>query len=178
MQKYFVAYIFLWFPITSFALTCPNNATILDYGESIQQVITECGTPKSQKQYLRTVRTIQPLVDPTGDDVSQAYSVSDQHQSFSIVTRNGRPYKQHCTSIMVGDNYTTSNCTNSGVDIQSPFICEQITRTGDATTSTVYPCGNPPPVTVLENITVTEFTYDASSPDTLIFENAKLSGWK
>jgi hypothetical protein len=104
MQKIFIGCIFCWLPITSFALTCPNNATILDYGESIQQVITECGTPQSQKQYSQTIRTTQPLVNPIGDDVTQVFSVSDQNHSFSTVTRNGRPYKQHCMTVMVGNN--------------------------------------------------------------------------
>jgi hypothetical protein len=178
MRKLFIWNMFLWFPITSFALSCPNNATILDYGESIQQVIAECGAPQSQKKYSQSVQTTQPLVDPSGDDVTEALSVSDQNQSFSIVTRDGRHYKQHCTTIMVGDNYTKSDCINSGVDRRSPLICEQITVAGDSTTSTVFPCGNPPPVTVLETMTVTEFTYNALSPNTLVFENEKLFDWK
>jgi hypothetical protein len=66
-MKRLLALVFLALPITGFAMSCPTNGSIIDQGDTLQEVLQRCGTPDSQREFTRLT------------------SASERHESYYIV---------------------------------------------------------------------------------------------
>lgn len=146
------------------AMFCPSGFNQMNFGDSIQQIMQQCGTPETQKTY-RMADTHQPQewnyyvkMDPT-----QPASVK------MIVAFDG--------------NKKVINITVNAQSLASTSLCGRTVSVGDVDKSVKAACGDP--AFINQNKTsgdasnapqteITEFKYNTTPPITLIFENGKL----
>jgi hypothetical protein len=54
MKKYLLL-LWLLMPAAASAMSCPNNSSIIEKGDSIQEVVNRCGEPLGLNNYAHTV---------------------------------------------------------------------------------------------------------------------------
>jgi hypothetical protein len=66
-MKRLLAFVCLALPISGFAMSCPSNSSVIDQGDTLQEVLQRCGEPASQREFTRTI------------------SASEQHETYYLV---------------------------------------------------------------------------------------------
>lgn len=153
----------LLMPISAFSLTCPNSGSMLKAGESIQEVTEQCGQAISSNSFTNTI-TI------SGEWIYYITNSSNNKMTkMTILHDHGR---------IANINIFLSGKKEQNV--QSTNICRNLIQIGDTMNYVQSVCDNPTLQNTLqtESKEITELKYDGMSPNTLIFENNKLTGWK
>lgn len=165
MLKHFILLCIL--PTFSYAWVCPNNFTQIAAGDSLEKVSAACGKPASVKtsegpyqgpqewQYFVTVT--QPLME------SGAAAGSTPSVKMSVAFVKNK----------------VINITMQGTSVASTSICGPTISVGDSDISVEKNCGKPTFVQkqgddTTKPVEITEYKYNTSPPNTLIFEDGIL----
>jgi hypothetical protein len=146
----------------AFALFCPANFNQINFGDTISQVVEQCGKPIAQHTYS------------TSTDVPQEWSYYIQ-----MSPDNPAALK---TSIAFNKGHVV-NITINGITINTTSLCGTTIQVGDTPQAVLSACGKPPYINKSNTAsyiinTITEMTYQGTSEVTLIFENGRLKDRK
>lgn len=182
---YYLLFILLLLPVTLWALPCPNGNGILYKGDSIDEVISQCGEPTTKRTSTRTLYTSQFWTYYISHQYNTGFSqmtiafknnlVSnihiDDHFGLSICNR---------TVLQYGAVMTVQTSCDGSYDVASTLLCGYSFGLGESTDRVAYICGPPAAQTPLQSYTieVTELVYTGDSEQTIVFENGKLTDWK
>lgn len=168
MKKRILFFSLLHFlPITAYAFFCPTNFNQIDYGNSIEEVIQQCGKPDNEKGSLESNDKIIPQ--------EWNYFIYQ-----TVATTNLSPVQGTLkTSITFDENDKAINISVNGIGVGSTTICNQPIQLGDSKETVKAACGEPSFINRQQNanvppIVVSRFFYNTNPPATLIFENGRL----
>lgn len=171
ISKSLFSFTLLVTPTLSFAFFCPSNFNQIDYGNSPEQVVQQCGKP--DKESFREVK-------PEGPQ-EWSYYVPQ-----AVATQNsGTTQGTLKTQVTFDENGKAINISVNGIGVGSSTICGNTIQLGDTRDSIKAVCGNPSFISKAEPSTnggvdplqitkITEFTYNSNPPVTLVFENGIL----
>ncbi len=170
-MKYGVSLALLFVTQTTFAMFCPNGFNQINFGDTIDQVKLQCGSPSSQKTYKSEDSGPQEwtyYVNPT-----ENASVYGQPWMYGAT-----PQTAVKMTIAFNENKVL-NITANGMSLPSTQICGSMISVNDTPAQIKAACGKPtmvnkPQQSAANAIEMTEFKYDSAPPITLIFENGKL----
>ncbi len=163
-------YIFLLLPGVSFAWVCPNNFNQIVPGDTIEQVVSQCGKPKKET-------------------VTQAAPSGPQEWQYFVQPKQSMRASQRSKSEAGGANVRMTiafvekkviNITVQGSSLASTTICGPTVSVGDTDKSVERNCGTPTFIQRQESeknkdpVEVIEYKYNTAPPNTLIFENGLL----
>ena len=153
----------LLMPISAFSLTCPNNGSILKTGDSIQEVTKQCGQAISSNSFTNTV-TI------SGEWIYYIKNSSNNRMTKMTILHD-RGHVANINIFLSGKHEQ---------NVQSSNICGKPIQIGDNMSYVQSVCASPTLQNTLQTMStqITELKYDGMSPNTLILENNKLTGWK
>ncbi len=166
---------YLLTPSICVALLCPTNFNQFDLGDSMDQVIQQCGKPDSQNESTKKDDANIPqewtYLVPQTVATSTAYSTQGTLKTTLIFDKDGKAMNISVNGIGVGES---SICNNISIQL------------GDTRDKVEKACGKP--VTIVKqpppdskppaDIKVTEFIYNTNPPLHLIFEDGKLKETK
>ena len=169
-----------------FALPCPNGNGILYKGDSIDEVLRQCGEPFAKHTSTQTLYSQQSL------SYYRAHRFDRGYSQINIYFRNDRVARitidEHypwpvCLSgfVAVGQVITFQrSCGDWVYDTLNTNLCGQLFGVTDSIQYVKSVCGVPAAQSNLEAYTVenTELTYGGNNPQTIIFQNGKLVDWK
>lgn len=155
----------------AYAVMCPNNFNTVNIGDSVEQVIAQCGKPEDKKEYKVDV------------DVPQEWS-------YYVVVAPPNPATVQMTIVFV--NKKVANITVNAMSLVSTNLCGGTPNTngvgtvnvGDDMDTVKASCGKPTFTKKGEasgsdsKIDVTELTYTGQSPYMMYFENGKFQSRK
>jgi hypothetical protein len=158
-------------PAASFAFFCPTNFSQINFGDSIDTVISTCGKPDKQEE-----------VKKENENVPQEWSYFvPQTVSSSNLTPQQGTLK---TQITFDDKGKAINISVNGIGVGSTQICGSSVQLGDTRDAIKSACGNPSFINKQTAPTngsapepetkVTTFFYNVNPPVKLIFENGIL----
>lgn len=163
-----LALISLMYPLFACAFFCPNNFNQINDGDSIEQVIQQCGKPDNKKESTRKE-----------DNVPQEWSYYiPQTVSTGTASQAQGTLK---TSITFDEKGNAINISVNGVGVGATTICGTSVQLGDQRDKVKSACGDPAfinkqqlPTTAAQQqeTKVTELTFGNAK---LIFENGKLT---
>ena len=150
-------------PISAFSLTCPNSGSILKTGDSIQEVTERCGQAISSNSFTNT-----KII--SGEWIYYITNTSNNNMTkMTILHDHG-----HVANINIFFSGKKEQ------NVQSTNICRNLIKIGDTMNYVQSVCDKPTLQNTLqtESTEITELKYEGMSPNILIFENNKLTGWK
>lgn len=163
--------LFLFFPATSFAIMCPMNFNQIQTGNTIEQVIQQCGNPEKKEDKNVPVEGPQEwsfMVPQTVASNTMTQVTGTLKSSFAF-DKDGR----------------IINISVNGIGVGSTQICNGMTISlGDTREMVRNSCGKPAYINreqVSDNNPdpkshkITTFIYNTSPPTRLIFIDGKLS---
>lgn len=179
-------------PIAAYAIFCPSNFNNIDIGDSIEQVLKQCGPPASQNTYTLA----QPVAEqwdyyirtnPFNRTTSKMSVVFKDNQVINItlnitattnnlLCQEALDKKLSQTAIETACNQSTQKVENASWTT----ICGPIIRIGSTPENVEAACGAPVFVTKSQSQSqtpstqITEYKYNVPSPNILIFENGIL----
>lgn len=171
------ALIFSSIPSLSFAFFCPTNFNQIDYGNTIDQVIQQCGKPDQrteQKQPNENVPQQWTFYAPQGgSDISGLVKQSPPSSKVEVTLDS----EGNVVNILV-----------NGVSVGSTLVCGSSVRVGSTRDQLKSACGTPTFVTrqtapdgskAFDETVVTNLIYNKAIPAaTLVFENGILKDKK
>lgn len=150
----------------SYAMFCPNGFNLIDFGDSIEQVIKQCGNPDAKK-------------------VTKSVPEKPQEWSYFVKPDPTQPGTLKM-SVAFDSDKKVINITVNGTSLTNTTICNGNTiQYGDTDEVVKAACGDPayknqppveqpapgsPPVPTTE---ITELTYNTAPVTVLVFENGK-----
>lgn len=171
----------------SFALPCPNGKGILYKGDSIEEVLKQCGEPNNKHSVTTTLYSLKRLIYYR----PHPYNVGG-HSQLIILFKNNK-----VSNIHINEHYTYYMCRQSAVQVglvttvqtscgdwdyyaAATNLCGSVFSINDSLEQVLSLCGKPAEQSDLatNNLVQTEFTYKGSTPQTIIFQNGKLVDWK
>ncbi len=181
-------YIFLFLlflPVTLWSLPCPNGNGILYKGDSIDEVVRQCGEPVSRNTNIRILYTFQDWTYYIAHRYDAGFSeviVSFKNDVVSNIRVNDQYSVPVCrrTYFQFGQAVTVQTNCNSTYNIGTTALCGIVFGVGDSTARVAAICGLPAARTELGRYTfeVTELDYAGDDPQTIVFENGKLTDWR
>jgi hypothetical protein len=166
-------------------LPCPNGNGILYKGDAIDEVIKQCGEPASRHSNKRILYTFQDWTYYIAHRYDAGFSevvVSFKNGIVSNIHVNDhywppicrRTYFQYAQAITV-----QTNC-DGAYTIGTTALCGSVFGIGDNTARVAAICGPPAARSELGSYTfeVTELNYEGDDPQTIVFENGKLTDWR
>lgn len=163
MKRQLGLLLLLGFSTSSFAMFCPKGFNQISMGNTIDQVIQQCGTPDGQ-----TTKKVEAMGNQEWSFyVNQPPPISSQPQAAQ---------KMVVTLI----NGKVANMTVSGFSVANSNLCGALVSVGDSAENVKAACGTPGFINKSSDSNgpkpteVTEFNYNSTPPMTLIFENGKL----
>lgn len=165
--------LFLATPIKSFAFFCPTNFNQIDFGATIDQVMTQCGKPDQQM----TTEVKPEAKGPQEWDYYIAQTVS-----MNTVMQGQGTLK---TSFTFDKDDKLINISVNGLGVGATTICGNNVQLGDSRDMVKAACGTPTFVMKQskdENANapavmpdkMTQFNYNSTPPVKLIFKNGVL----
>lgn len=176
------------------AMFCPTNFKSIDFGDTLEHVLLECGNPTSQKNYKNTSATQQEwdyyiktnYFDQSNTKLKVLFK--DEKVVNINITEAGLVNKEVCESTTaLVDQHTLQRICNKSIypvetNVVSSSLCGQIINVGDNIQKIEMACGKPAFVKQMQQldqpaqaIEVAELHYEGSSGATLIFINGRLS---
>ncbi len=153
----------LLMPISALALTCPNSGSILKAGDSTQEVTERCGQAISSNNFINTKiisgEWIYYITNTSNNNMTKMTILHDHGRVANInIFLSGKKEK----------------------NVQSTNLCKNLIQIDDAMNYVQSVCDKPTLQNTLqtESTEITELKYEGMSPNILIFENNKLTGWK
>jgi hypothetical protein len=167
-----VIIILLAFPTPSFAFFCPKNFNQINTGDSIEQVLKQCGKPDSIKESKKI-----------NDNIPQEWNYFVP-QTVSTNTFN-QAQGTLKTSFAFDNEGKAINISVNGIGVGATALCGKYVKLGDTRETIQSACGEPALVNRQasaqtgqplpgQEIKIMEFTYTSTPPATLVFENGKL----
>lgn len=161
----------LLFPLTTFAISCPNNGNILNDGDSISYVLQQCGKPKSRNDYNKIIQSTLQW------DYYKSTPGSVNNIKISIYFSENRVSNISVTSnnVICHDNICNSPIQN----FSSTGLCGNQISVGNTPENIRSACGQPDneinstPII----IPMAELRYDGAGQNTLVFKDGKLVDW-
>lgn len=171
-----------------FALPCPNGNGFLYKGDSLEDVLKQCGAPVTKKTDVLVLSTFQQWIYYRGHAYDNGFS------QLIISFKNDR-----VSSIRINDHYNTWYPVCRQFAVQLGLVTTVETTCGDSSYLTLFTnlcsrgfgigetneivksiCGQPASQTKLQSDTIetTELKYDGTEPQTIVFTNGKLVDWK
>ena len=155
---------------SSFAFFCPTNFNQINFGDSIEQVIQQCGKPDNQTGSIMT--------DDSKVPQEWDYYISQSVSSFSMTPMQGTLK----TAITFDGTGKAISMMVNGIGVGSSTICNGNTvQLGDTQETVKKACGTPSFISKqtsaepLPQIVVSIITYNTNPPVILKFENGKLT---
>lgn len=182
----FLLLFFLFFS-SIYAMPCPNGNGVLYKGDSIEDVLKQCGEPTEKKTVLTNVTTYKRLIYNRPHPYDQGYSqanilFANDHVSNIHIFEYYTVYMCRQALIQTGIVTTTqTTCGNWDFYTPNTGICGYIFGIGATIDYVKSVCGNPAQEIELppNETATTEFTYKAfGQQQTIIFQNGKLADWK
>lgn len=148
------------------AMFCPTNFNMIEVGDSIETVTTQCGKPLKEEKRL---------IKPSGPQEWIYFKKMDPSDQGTVKT-----------SIAVLDD-KVANMSINGVSVTETEICGGNIQVGSSVKELEAACGKP---TYTDNLSpgdeqsppkateIVELQYNSTPPQTLIFENGKLKDKK
>src|SRR3990167_9584669 len=159
MKKFIL--ILLLFTTKSFAIFCPTNFTQINYGDTIDQVIQQCGQPDSQKE---STQTNDNAPQEWNYYISQTVSMNALQPSTTGTLK---------TTVTFDNNGKAINISVNGIGVGSSAICGQQIQLGDTRDNVKAACGkpafinkevNPDLSTASSSAKITTFIYSRTLP--------------
>lgn len=171
-----------------FAMPCPNGRGIMYKGDSLEEVLKQCGPPTSKKTTKQTLLLQEQWIY----NLAHAY---DPGSTQLVVTFNN----SYVSGILINERYSgplifcrqfavqpglfttvQTSCGNTSYNTPSTNVCGPAFGIGATQAYVASACGTPANKTVLQdNFTEsTELFYGGSSRQTIIFQNGKLIDWR
>lgn len=160
-----------------FAIFCPNNFNLIDFGNTTAQVEAQCGKPTSKKTYK------------TEDNMPQEWTyympISSSYVPFATGNTQGT---MKVTFAFVNNKAT--NITSNGIGVGATTICNNVNLQLESTVQDVKKaCGSPQEITKTNQndpttglpplpIQMEDWTYQGSPTVTLVFQNGTLKDRK
>ncbi|OGT35915.1 MAG: hypothetical protein A3F11_03980 [Gammaproteobacteria bacterium RIFCSPHIGHO2_12_FULL_37_14] len=170
-----IAILFIFFlPTMTYAFFCPNNFNQINFGDTIEQIQQQCGSPA--KQDTKEITPDIPVPQEWNYYVPRTYTLSATNQPQSTLK----------TQFTFDSSGKAINISVNGLGVPSTNVCNGIVIALGATQDAVKAaCGNPtfvnkPPPSSTPTGTpppkkkMTEFTYNTNPPVILVFENGIL----
>lgn len=189
MHRLILAFASFLLTTNVYALFCPTNFSSVDYGASVDQVVSQCGKPKELKQYKSYGNLAQQwtyFVKPNG--------YQNQTVKMNVLLSNNT-----VANITVEDQNqsTTSQCqgtTNSGLfqaqctaqsntqSLASTLLCGFPLKLGDTSQVVQSSCGKPAIIQQVQandpsnanTLQIAELTYDGPPRVLFRFQDGKL----
>lgn len=196
MKSILYTLIFLIFPWNAYAIFCPSNFNNIDFGDTIEKVLQQCGEPASQNTYSVDAPTAQQWdyylkISPLARTNSKMSLVFKDNQIINMTVNIDASENnllcqetlQKSLSKEVAD-VVCNQSTQKTESISWTTICGPMIRIGDSSDKVKAACGTPDFITKSESdnqkppTQMTEYKYDVPSPNTLIFENGVLKDRK
>jgi hypothetical protein len=158
----------------SYAWVCPTNFNQIAAGDSIEQINVACGKPASEKKYQAGYR---------GPQQWQYFVTVNQPLNGSGAPAGATPTVQMSIAFV---NQKAINITVQAQSVASTSICGPTINVGDSDDSIKKNCGTPTFVQKQtanngaseKTIEITEYKYNTTPPNTLVFENGILKSRK
>lgn len=175
MLKPIVILLLFLTPTLSYAWVCPNNFSQIAVGDTIEQVVAACGKPASEKKSESGYR---------GPQEWQYFVTVTQPLSGSGVPPDAAPSVKMSVAFV---KQKAINITVQGTSLASTSLCGPTISVGDSEDSVKTNCGAPTFIQKQDKgnvsdddkpIEITEYKYNATAPNTLIFENGILKSRK
>lgn len=176
MRKYTILITFCFsfiFPWHVFGFFCPTNFTQINYGDTMEKVIEQCGKPDDQKEYVRKNENIP---QEWTYFIPQAVSVGP---TSSYQTRGTLK-----ATFDFDAKGNVINMTVNGIGVGATAICGgKPVYLGSTRDQIKQACGTanfitkqtPAEPTTEDDVKVVEFNYKSTPPATLVFENGVLT---
>ncbi len=190
-MKYLVALLLSFTATSAFAIFCPSNFSVINYGDSLSSVMQACGAPASQTSYVKpdVVSQLWTFYVPLGSGSRATGAMKVVINEGSVVNITIPTLQHVCDNLNMpgnppGTKYNEANCPTIEIpkSVTSTTRCGGLISLGDASSRVQAVCGNP----VVSNVQpdashpttrVIEYYYNnAAPPNTLIFENGVLTG--
>lgn len=178
--------LFLLLMSKTFALPCPNGGGILYRGDSIEEVIKECGEPTSRRNTSQIMSSSQqslyyiPHQYDTGYSELAIYYNNDRVSNMRVFDHFPLYLCQNI-AVQVGQMTTIqTSCGDTAYNTAYTTLCGWAIGIGDSLQRVEFICG-PPSSKSLQNNTIetTELTYSGGTrPQTIIFQNGRLLDWR
>ena len=168
-------------PTCVFAISCPNNGTMLQEGYTIEKVMQLCGKP---------VATHNDTVTNNASEEWIYYKTgtNNQNAKITILFTNSRLVNiqilSDVSNCAIAHDTNISRCAPIEQNFTSSQICGGIIQAGDNAAFVRNTCGAPSKQTTVQggtpstNTATSELSYTGQSPNVLVFENGLLKDWK
>lgn len=149
------------------AWVCPNNFSQIAAGDTMEQVTALCGKPASEKKSESGYQ---------GPQEWQYFVTINQPLAESGASPGTNPSIKMSVAFVKNK---VINITVQGQSIASTSLCGPTINVGDDNRSVEKNCGKPTFIQKQEDdktkpIEITEYKYNTTAPNTLIFENGIL----
>jgi hypothetical protein len=88
-MKKLLVMLFLMLPVGAFAMSCPSNSSIIEKGDTLQEVLQRCGEPASQHNFENEMPVKNQLTYRDGDMTFKHSVTRIHHQDITELAYNG-----------------------------------------------------------------------------------------
>lgn len=163
-------------------MPCPSGGGILYKGDSIEEVMKQCGKPIATKSNIQIISTFEqwtyyfPYPYNYGDVKLEFFFKNDAVSEIKI-TEHSVLYFCRSGAIQIGPVTTYQfSCGDWIYNTAYTKLCGQWINLGDNTQLVLAICGNPAEKnSQINKIETTELIYPSQ---TIIFQNGKLTEWR
>jgi len=160
-KKYFVIPLLL-ISTQAFAWFCPNNFNLIQLGDSIDKIKTECGKPLAETSSKQDPKT-------------------PQEWRYYVAVNPPNPATVQM-SVVFSASGVVNNITVNAMSLASTSLCGGTISVGNTMQAVKAACGTPPFINKGQAaqgndkpIVVNELTYGGPPPNTLVFESGILT---
>lgn len=186
MSRIFLFLMMIMISMNLFALACPNGQGILYKGDSIEEVIKQCGEPTNKRTITNNIYSLQKWIYVKNYSFNQGFLQMELFFTNNRVSRihmTDRNYNVVCRSgvVQVGVFITTQqSCGDWIYDLTYTNYCGPVFGIGDTTETVGAMCGKPWDYQDLQSKVSeqTELFYGGSQPQIIVFQDGKLVDWK
>lgn len=176
----------LMISIDLFAYPCPNGSGLFYKGDSIEEVIKQCGEPTSKHTTTRSIYSLKKMTYVRNYSHNLGFLQMELFFTNNKVSRihmTDRNYSAVCRSgvVQIGVFITTQqSCGDWIYDLTYTNYCGNVFGIGDTIENVKAICGEPTRYEDLQSQTSesTELFYGGSHSQTMQFQNGKLVDWK
>lgn len=172
-----------------YALPCPNGNGILYKGDSVAQVIQQCGKPTTQRTEKEVVSSLEQWTytrqHPYDSGYAQLYVTFYNGRVSNIVISDEYPYPLIYCRQLVWQQATGATsqtlCGNTPYNAPYTNLCGRVFGLGDSISAVASFCGRPNSTNNLGSTTIeqTQLIYNTQGgAETIVFENDKLTDFK
>jgi hypothetical protein len=80
LKKYLLLLWLLMVPVAASALSCPTNGSIIEQGDTVQEVLARCGSPADQEKFLHKTPVTHGMAYNNGE-LTYGYVITHNHET-------------------------------------------------------------------------------------------------